>query len=93
MNTDKKEETFDHYETVAEELRMNGFDVRVIQANHGWLIEYDTVAKRMKYACTENTPMGDYYRFISILGLMLHKWGLEHKIEASQQNINHHEHR
>ena len=72
-----------HIGSVAEELQLNGFDVKVI----GWLIEYDTIAGKMKYACSEKTLMGDYYRFISHLGSKLHKWGLENKIEVSKNSI------
>lgn len=74
----------DHIESVAEELKLNGYDVRVINGiNHNsYLIEYDTIAGRMKYQCSEKTVMGDFYRFISHLGSRLHKWGLDMKISA-----------
>lgn len=77
----------DHYENVVEELKLNGFDVKLIHKlkGYGYLIEYDTIAGRMKYSCSEKTPMGDYYRFISHLGSKLHIWGLEHKIEVSHE--------
>ncbi len=73
---------FDHYENVAEELRLNGFDVRVVKRKDGYghFIEYDTVAGRMEYSCSEGTIMGDYYRFISHLGTKLYNWGLQNKI-------------
>jgi hypothetical protein len=75
---------FDHYESVAEELKMNGFEVRVIKGGNGfgWLIEYDTIAGRIKYSCSENTVMADYYRFISHFGGRLSKWGLDNKLET-----------
>ena len=77
---------FDHCESVAEELKMNGFDVRVIKGGngYGWLIEYDTIAGRMKYSCSEKTVMADYYRFISHYGGRLSKWGLDNKLETYQ---------
>jgi hypothetical protein len=72
-----------HCESVAEELIMNGFDVRVVKGSGGgWLIEYDTIAGRMKYSCSENTVMSDYYRFISHYGSKLSKWGLNKKLET-----------
>ena len=75
---------FEHFESVAEELKMNGFDVRVIKGGngYGWLIEYDTIAGRMKYSCSEKTVMADYYRFISHYGSKLSKWGLDNKLET-----------
>ena len=75
---------FDHCESVAEELKMNGFDVIVIKGGngYGWLIEYDTIAGRMKYHCSEKTVMADYYRFISHYGSRLSKWGLDNKLET-----------
>jgi hypothetical protein len=75
---------FDHCESVAEELKMNGFDVRVINGMNGcgWLIEYDTIAGRMKYSCSEKVVMSDYYRFISHYGGRLSKWGLDNKLET-----------
>ncbi len=72
----------DHIECVSEELKMNGYDVRVIKGTsyNSYLIEYDSIAGRMKYQCSEKTIMGDFYRFISHLGSKLHKWGLENKV-------------
>ena len=74
---------YDHCENVAEELKMNGFDVKVIKDTNYPIIECDTIAGRIKYSCSEKTIMGDYYRFISHFGSRLHKWGLEHKIKCS----------
>ena len=80
----KEIQTSDHCESVAEELNINGFDVRVIKGRngYGWLIEYDTIAGRMKYSCSEKTVMADYYRFISHYGSRLSKWGLDNKLET-----------
>jgi hypothetical protein len=72
-----------HCESVAEELIMNGFGVMVVKrSGGGWFIEYDTIAGRMKYSCSENTVMADYYRFINHYGSKLSKWGLDKKLET-----------
>jgi len=75
---------FDHCESVSDELKVNGFDVRVIEGGngYGWLIEYDTIAGRMEYSCREKTVMADYYRFISHYGGRLSKWGLDNKLKT-----------
>ena len=72
----------DHCESVAEELRLNGFDVKIVKYYFEITIEYNSLAGLMQYTCSEKTIMGDYYRFISHLGLKLHKWGLENKIKC-----------
>jgi hypothetical protein len=70
----------EHCESVAEELIMNGFDVRLVK--DVLLIEYDTIAGRMRYSCSEDTVMADYYRFINHYGSKLSKWGLNKKLET-----------
>ena len=74
-----------HCEAVAEELRLNGFDVKAVHFSkgpHKILIEYDTIAGKMKYKCSEKSIMAEYYRFVHHLGLHLSKWGLENKINT-----------
>lgn len=72
---------YDYVECVVEELKLNGFDVRVIQGKHNNLIEFDTIAGRMKYACAfSDNYMKDYFRFIQILGQRLSKYGLESRL-------------
>ena len=46
-------------------------------------IEGDTMAGKMKFSPSEDTVMGDVYRFISNYGSKLHRWGLENKINET----------
>ena len=85
IRSERMSNILDHYESVAEELKMNGFEVRVINDlpnSYDYLIEYDTIAGRMKYSCTEKKVMSEYYRFINHYGGKLSKWGLENKLES-----------
>lgn len=71
----------DYFEAVVEELKMNGFDVRVIKGKYTPLIEYDTIAGRIKYDCGYfDNYMKDYFRFIQIVGQKLSSYGLESRL-------------
>lgn len=78
--------TLDYYETLAEELKLNGFDVKVLsQENGSILLMMDTIAGVYSYSAAyknENNIMADFYRFISNYGLKLHTWGLSEKIKT-----------
>jgi hypothetical protein len=70
-----------HIESVAEELRLNGFQVRVEEE----FIVCDTVAGEVKYSC-QNIPniMADFYGFITIYGTKLSVYGRDKRIEARE---------
>lgn len=68
-----------HTESVAEELRLNGFKVRVEDE----FIVCDTVAGEIKYSCQEiPNIMADFYGFITIYGIKLSTFGRDRRIEA-----------
>lgn len=71
----------DYFESVVEELKMNGFDVRVIKGKYTPIIEYDTIAGIIKYDCGYfDNYMKDYFRFIQIVGQRLSSYGLESRL-------------
>lgn len=68
----------DYIETLAEELVLNGFNVKVVkETDYSYFIEYDTMFGKMKYKQSFNNVMKDYYRFIMCYGMRLQKYGLE----------------
>jgi hypothetical protein len=68
----------DYIETLAEELVLNGFNVKVVkETDYSYFIEYDTIFGKMKYKQSFNNVMKDYYRFIMCYGMRLQKYGLE----------------
>ena len=69
----------DHIESVCEELNINGYSCNVIDNK----IQYVSICGAINYDCSEKTIMGDYYRFISHLGIKMHSYGLKNKIEES----------
>ena len=72
---------YDYFESVVEELKMNGFDVRVIKRGYKPLIEYDTIAGSIKYDCGYfDNYMKDYFRFIQIVGQKLSSYGLKSRL-------------
>jgi len=76
-----------HVESVAEELNMNGFNVEVKTEKYQIWIEYDTMAGKMIYCCSETTIIGDFYRFVSNYGSKLQKWGLDNKNIVARQEL------
>lgn len=70
----------DYIECLAEELKLNGFDVKIVQGKYNPLIEFDTIAGKIRYECAfRDNYMKDYFRFIYILGLKLSEYGLKNK--------------
>jgi hypothetical protein len=68
----------DYIETLAEELILNGFNVRAVkETDYSYFIEYDTICGKMKYKIVFHNVMKDYYRFIMCYGMKLQKYGLE----------------
>ncbi len=79
-----KDIRYNYVLSIAEELRMNGFDVKT---NSNWEIEMDTIAgKIIMFPDDTSTVMAEYYRFISHYGSRLNSWGLKNKIN---EQINH----
>lgn len=73
----------DYIETLAEELVLNGFNVRVVkETDYSYFIEYDTMFGKWQYKTVFNNVMKDYYRFIMCYGMRLQKYGLEKHISV-----------
>lgn len=71
----------EHVELVCEELIMySGLKCKVVKNE----IHLDTIAKLMIYKCTEETVMGDVYRFLSNYGSIFHYHFLSLKIQESR---------
>ena len=71
--------------SVSEEINIfMGFDTRVVDNS---IIEFDTIAGRMKFSCSEPTIMGNVYRFINHYGLKISNWALENKIVEFQKTF------
>lgn len=74
----------DHIESLSEELRMNGFDVRI---NEGKIV-HDAIFGKWEYKPMLSNYMADFYRFIMILGTKYKQYGLSnrHKHESHFEN-------
>lgn len=76
-------EKLDHVELVCDELILyTGFKCEVV----GNEIHLDTIAKLIKYKCSEKTVMGDVYRFLSNYGIVFHSHFLNLKIKELRIN-------
>lgn len=73
-----------HAESVAEELRLNGFPVETEMKGAQTVIVFENISGTMRFSCSETTVMGDFYRFVSHYGTNLQQWGLENKIKAAK---------
>lgn len=71
----------EHIESVCEELILNGFNCKI----HKNIIIYDSICGTINYGCSEKTIMGDFYRFISHLGIKMHYYGLEKKLKENNK--------
>lgn len=77
------EKRISHIESVCEELNMNRFNCEVVNNK----IKYSSISGTMNYDCSEQSIMGDFYRFISHLGIKMHNYGLEHKLEENLRQL------
>lgn len=73
------EKRIEHIESVYEELKLNGYDCKIYKN----IIIYHSPFGTINYSCSEKTVMGDFYRFISHLGIKMHNYGLENKLEEN----------
>lgn len=82
---DYKNARKEHIELVCEELILYaGFNCEVV----GNEIHLDTIAKPIKYVCSEKNVMGDVYRFLSHYGGVFNSHFLSLKIKEHNDNFN-----
>ncbi len=81
---DYKNKRIDFIISIAEELRLNGFDVKT---NSDLEIEMDSIGGKVKMSPDgTSTIMAEYYRFISHYGSRLFSWGLENRLKEQNNN-------